>query len=53
MTATRKIDLERIEGESPEAEALLEVLESQRTDAPKDAEAALRRRFSASGQKMD
>jgi hypothetical protein len=53
MATTRKIVLERIEVESPEAAALLEVLESQRTDAPKDAETALRQRFSASGTKMD
>jgi len=53
MAVNRKIELERIESESQEAKTLLEVLESQRGDQPKDAEAALRQRFSASGNKMD
>lgn len=53
MAATRKIDLERIDCESQEAEVLLEVLESQRTNQPKDAEAVLRQRFSAAGTKME
>jgi len=53
MTTTRKIELERIERESPEARELLELLESQRSEQPTDAEAALRQRFCASGSKMD
>jgi hypothetical protein len=53
MAVNRKIELERIEAESSEAKALLEVLESQLSDQPKDAEAALRQRFTASGSKMD
>ena len=53
MAGTRKIDLDRIERESQEAIALLEVLESQRSDTPKNAEAVLGQSFSAAGSKMD
>jgi hypothetical protein len=53
MAATKKIDLARIDCESQEAKALFDVLESQRSDEPEDAEAVLRQRFSASGTKMD
>jgi len=53
MAPIRKIDLERIDGESQETKRLLEVLESQRSDEPQDAEAVLRQRFSAAGTKME
>jgi hypothetical protein len=53
MAPTRKIDLERIERESPETDELLEVLETQRPDEPAEADAVLRKRFTAAGTKMD